>query len=257
MAYISFKKDIEKIYSKIDKISKVGYDNFQEYYNYIDDMIFNSKYDILTQALLIKYNFDCLRYTNISDVKHKSWSVVLSKTNSNFQDDKYKLLKANNLYQIGIDIFRESKIPSISIHDTSGVGGDILPVVLNGQIINIDIINRGYNYTTSSHCIINGGSPSGEIDLVIKGGKIYNAIVINGGDNHGIDIRLGSIKEEYQYDDIAYTDRKYQEKINNKVVQLVVEKAGTMSIKLTNWDISKSFDYNLYNLYNDAIQYLI
>lgn len=257
MAYISFKKDIEKIHSKIDKIAKVGYDNFQEYYNYIDDMIFNSRYDIFTQVLLIKYNFNCLKYNNIVDIKHKSWNVVLSKTNSNFQDDKYKLLKNNNLYQIGVDIFRESVIPSISIHDSNGIGGNILPIISDGQIVNVDIINRGYNYTTSSYCVINGGSPSGEVDLIIKGGKIYNAIVINSGDNHGIDIRLGSIKEEYYYDDIAYTDRKYQEKISNKIVQLVVEKTGTMSIKLTDWDMSKNFDYNLYNLYNNAIQYLI
>ena len=40
MAFRSFKKDIDKFYQRIDKIAKKGRDNFQEYYNYVDDCIF-------------------------------------------------------------------------------------------------------------------------------------------------------------------------------------------------------------------------
>jgi len=68
MAWRSFKKDLDKVYSKIDKIAKKGSDNFQEYYDYVDNLIQSSQYGVLTQVLLIKYQFDYSRFLSVSDV---------------------------------------------------------------------------------------------------------------------------------------------------------------------------------------------
>ena len=62
MAFRSFKKDLDKVYQKIDKIAKVGRDNFQEYYNYVDDSISRGQYGVLTQVLYLKYDFDYTKY---------------------------------------------------------------------------------------------------------------------------------------------------------------------------------------------------
>jgi len=102
MAFRSFKKDIDKIYQKIDKIAKLGKDSFQEYYDYIDEVITKQQYGVFTQVLLIKYNFDCLKLLSIDEVKQKSWPVILFQTNTKFQDDKYTLLKSNGVYQLGL-----------------------------------------------------------------------------------------------------------------------------------------------------------
>ena len=56
MSFRSFKGDINKIYQKIDKIAKVGRDNYLEYYSYIDDSISKGQYGLLNQVLLIKFN---------------------------------------------------------------------------------------------------------------------------------------------------------------------------------------------------------
>jgi hypothetical protein len=71
MAFRSFKKDIDKFYQRIDKIAKKGRDNFQEYYNYVDDCIFKSQYGILTQVLFLKYDFDYTKFLSVDDVKSR------------------------------------------------------------------------------------------------------------------------------------------------------------------------------------------
>jgi hypothetical protein len=103
MTFRSFKKDIDKIYQKIDKIAKLGRDSFQEYYNYIDEVITKQQYGVFTQVLLIKYNFDCTKILSIDEVKQRSWPAILFQTNTKFQDDKYALLKSNNIYQLGLN----------------------------------------------------------------------------------------------------------------------------------------------------------
>ena len=55
MAFRSFKKDIDKIYVKIDKIAKLGRDNYSEYNNYVENLVTNSQYALFTQVLDIKY----------------------------------------------------------------------------------------------------------------------------------------------------------------------------------------------------------
>ena len=82
MAWRSFKKDLDKTYQKIDKIAKKGKDNFQEYYDYIDNLIINKQYGVLTQVLFIKYDFDYTKYFSVTDVKEQSWKNILFRTKS-------------------------------------------------------------------------------------------------------------------------------------------------------------------------------
>lgn len=105
MPFVPIRKQIDKIYQKIDLIAKTGQDNFQEYYDYVDDLIQKGNYALYTQVLYIKYDFDYSKYLSVDLIKEKSWPLVLIRTNTKLQDDLYKLLKNNDLYQIGINIY--------------------------------------------------------------------------------------------------------------------------------------------------------
>lgn len=122
----SYKKDIEKIYQRIDKVAKVGRDNNQEYYNLVDDLISKSQYGLLTQVLLIKYNFDYTRYLSVDDIKNDSWNAVLFLTNSKIQDDLEDFKVKLGIYQIGLDYFRNVII------------GDEIQVIKLGSINEVD-----------------------------------------------------------------------------------------------------------------------
>lgn len=265
MAFRSVKKDIDKIYQKIDKISKVGRDNFQEYYNYVDNMIFKSQYGLLTQVLYIKYDFDYNKYISVNQVKSKSWLIILSKTNTSLQDNKYKLLKDNDVYQIGLVYYKQLDITTARVVDSYGSGADLKPIIENGGVIQIDVLKSGKDYSTASTILITGGvtpatayipTPNG-----LRGGMILKVQVTATGSNHNQSLKLGTIEEFDLYltqSEFSYTPSKFQEIIDNKILYLKVNKvSNTQSVIFSNWNYGNSYDKNVISLYTDAINYLI
>jgi len=270
MAFRSFKKDIDKVYQKIDKIAKVGRDNFQEYYNYVDDVINRSQYGVFTQVLYIKYNFDYTKYLSVTQIKQKSWSQILTRTNSVFQDGKYSLLKNNGLYQIGNVLYRERPLCYVRMVDpgvglTAGSGSELNPIIAddsNRGLLRVDVLKTGRNYTTASYATVSGGNPPATVNAVIRGGMVLKVDIIASGSQHGVDYKLGSIYERDFFiesiDPLAYTSDIYQQLTDNKVTYLYVDKEGaTMSASFSNWNFSYTYDKNLLNLYSQAIDYLI
>lgn len=268
MAFVSFKKEINRIYTKIDKIAKVGSDNYQEYYNYVDDLITSSQYGILTQVLLLKYDFDSDRYRSVTDVKSKSWKQICFRTASTFMVARQKLLKSKKVYQIGQMFYRESSIALVTITDPEeppGSGAQFTYTVANDSnrgILKIGVLDQGYGYSTSSTIIISGGFPSAQALPTIKNGHVLEVLVTASGSNHNVNPALGTVEEkdfliipEYG---IKYSDNKFEEQSDNKVTYLYVDKTGsTMSASFSTWDFTISYDSNLLNLYSEAIDYLL
>lgn len=274
MAFRSFKKELDKVYLKIDKIAKVGRDNFQEYYNYVDDLIFKQQYGILTQVLYIKYDFDYTKYLSVNDVKQKSWSQICFRTNTKFQDEKYRLLKDNNVYQVGFSFYRQNPITSVVVMDpgiglTAGYGAELKPVIANDSnrgIVRIEVLSPGRNYSTASYVSVRGGNPSAEAVPVIRGvggyGSVLTVNITATGSHHNQDTYLGDVREYNRYvisiDPLAYTDDPFQTGTDNKVSYLVVDKVGvTMSATFSDWNFDLSYDKNLINLYREVMDYLI
>ena len=270
MAFRSFKKDIEKIYQKIDKIAKVGRDNFQEYYNYVDDSISRGQYGVLTQVLYIKYDFDYTKYLSVTQIKQRSWTQILTRTNSFFQDGKHSLLKNNGLYQLGNILYKERPLCYVRMIDpgiglTAGSGSELKPIISddpNRGLLRVDVLSTGKNYTTASYATVSGGDPSAIVNAVIRGGMVLKVDIIASGSHHGVDYKLGSIFERDFFiesiDPLSYTNDIYQQLTDNKVTYLYVDKEGaTMSASFSNWNFDLSYDKNLLNLYQEAINYLI
>jgi len=267
MAFRSFKKDIDKFYQRIDKIAKKGRDNFQEYYNYVDDCIFKSQYGILTQVLFLKYDFDYTKFLSVDDVKSRSWSAILFRTNTAIQDGKYKILRDNSLYQIGLDILQQRTLTKVNLIDPTnlGIGADFNPVIsndLNRGITRIDVVKPGSNYSTASYISITGGNPSATAIPFVRGGQVLKVDMGASGSNHNIDFKLGKIEEFNLYvksiEPLSYTDDIYQQSSDNKVTYLLVTKEGaTMSASFSTWNFSFTYDKNVLNLYQEAISYLI
>lgn len=267
MAFRSFKKDLDKFYKRIDKIAKVGRDNFQEYYDFVDDCIFKQQYGILTQVLYLKYDFDYTRWTSVDDVKSRSWTQICFKTVSFLQESKSRLLRENSLYQIGLDIFKENPLTSIKLIDPivpSGSGAEFTYVLSdeNRGIIQIGVKNQGSNYSTFSYLQISGGDPSATANAFIRNGYVLKVDILATGSNHDINIKLGSIQEVDDYilsiNDIGFTENRFQQDTDNKKTYLVVNKRGeTSSVTFSNWNFGVSYDKNLLSLYSEAINYLI
>lgn len=265
MAFRSIKKDIDKIYLKIDKIAKKGRDNFQEYYDYVRDLIQKGQYGLFTQVLYLKYDFDYNKYFSVDLVKQKSWTYILLRTNTSLQEGKYKLLKNNNLYQIGLTYYKQLPITTAKVVDITGSGADLMPVIEDGGVIRIDVLKSGKNYSTASTVSIVGGVIEAEAIIQlpngVRGGMILKVNITATGSSHNQDIKLGTIEEVDMYIDPIYsklTQEEFQQLTENKVIYLSVDKIGaSQSATFSNWDFSNSYDRNVLNLYQEAITYLI
>jgi hypothetical protein len=267
MAWRSFKKDLDKTYQKIDKIAKKGKDNFQEYYDYIDNLIINKQYGVLTQVLFIKYDFDYAKYFSVTDIKRASWNQIMFNTRSILQDGVERLLKDNSLYRIGLDVYREDSDPYAEVIDPvgNGDGGELRVVISNDEnrgIIRIDVLKQGKDYSTASFVQVTGGDPSATALPYIRGGNVLKVDVTGTGSNHVNNIKVGTIREVDEFinvvNGLAYTDSAFQQDSDNKKTYLIVDKIGsTMSASFSTWNFTLTYDRNLINLYDQAFEYLI
>ena len=94
------KIEVEKIYQKIDKLAKVGNDNYLNYHIFVDDIIKRSQYSLFKITLELKYDI-IVEDLDVPTVKKTSWKKILSKTNSTFQELHKILFKEKSVYQAG------------------------------------------------------------------------------------------------------------------------------------------------------------
>lgn len=252
--------EIDKLYSRIDKIAKGGKINYIEYYILIDNCISTKKYDILIQTLQYKYSFNGIDMI-IDDLKKQSWKEILILTDTNLQDSLYSQLKSKNVYQLGIFYYKTIDKTKAYISDSTGTGSILEPIILNGGVDSIKVISSGYGYSTTASVIIQGGIGQATANAIIKGGKIYQVIVSSTGSYHNGSFKLGSIIERDYYletiqDTISSND--YQKKIDNKRLYLIANVySTTQSGTFSNWIESYNYDKNVISLYSSAIDYLI
>lgn len=102
------KKKIEKIFNKIDKLATKGKDQIQEYYKLIDELIDKGEYSYLEQCLSKFYEIEASSFSNVVDIKTKTWNDILFLTNSSFSKKLKKLYDSKNVYQIAFDIHSDS-----------------------------------------------------------------------------------------------------------------------------------------------------
>lgn len=254
------KLEIDKIYSRIDKIAKKGNDSYIEYYSYIDQLIKDAKYGFLKECLEIKYDYD-ITYMDIDTVKKKSWKEILFRTNTNFQDSFKKILKSKGLIQNGLNYYIDVPITSAKVIDNTGSGCELLPVVIDDYVDSIKVIRSGSAYSASASIVITGGIGTASATPVVKAGKIYSVIVTATGSNHNKLYKIGKIEESDEYE-TPITNKLskdlYQRLIKNKTTYLITTKEGyTQSATFSSWNFDYTYDKNLISLYTQAINYLI
>lgn len=102
------KKKIEKIFNRIDKLATKGKDQIQEYYKLIDELIDKGEYSHLEQCLSKFYEIEASSFSNVVDIKTKTWNDILFLTNTSFSKKLKKLYDSKNVYQIAFDIHSDS-----------------------------------------------------------------------------------------------------------------------------------------------------
>lgn len=103
-----YRKKLEKIYNKIDKIASKGKDNQLEYYKYIDELISKGDYSAFEEVLLIYYQLDVSDEKDVSSYKRESWNIICLSTKPVFLTKLSKLYKQKGIYQYAFDIYNDN-----------------------------------------------------------------------------------------------------------------------------------------------------
>jgi len=98
---------MNNFYRKIDKIAKLGSENFIKYYSFVDDCIERNQYWLLSQVLYHHYNFDVEDYLNVGDMKRPSWSAIMKHTVPSVDEKKAALMVKKGIYQLGVTYYEE------------------------------------------------------------------------------------------------------------------------------------------------------
>lgn len=252
--------EINKIFSKIDKIAKKGNDNFLEYFLYVDTLIKDGKFGLYKECLERKYQIQDLE-TDLQLAKRNSWKEILFQTNTNFQDFIRKLLKSKNVIQNGLSYYRDIPPTKATVIDSSGTGCELITNIVDDYVNSISVLKPGTGYSASASVVITGGIGTASGTPVVRAGKILGVTITATGSGHNKLYKLGNISEtdEYGVDTTnKFTKDLYQRLIKNKTTYLTATKEGlTYSQTFSTWDVNYTYDKNISNLYTLAVNYLI
>lgn len=254
------KLEIDRLYQKIDKIAKVGRDNYINYHIFVDDLVRNGQYSLWVETLEIKYDILVLNL-DLPRAKKESWLKILFKTLSTFQELHKKLFKDKSVYQVGPDFYKQLPRAKVTVVDNKGSGAELEPVISDGYINSVKVIKPGYGYSASASVAFTGGVVSASASVQVIASKIYSVLITASGSFYNKDPKLGIIEEIEVYKKPipnGATRELYQQLSENKTMQLVATIDGaTQSATFSAWNSEKTFDKNLNSLYSSAIDYLL
>lgn len=100
-----YTKDIKKISKKINTIAQMGEDGKFRYYEYVDELVRNSLYDVFQYVLLKNYGIHAETYASVKELKEKTFHIIRKGTVSKQQTTFKSTFDSNNVYQIGLHFY--------------------------------------------------------------------------------------------------------------------------------------------------------
>lgn len=290
-----YRKKLEKIFNKVDKIASKGKDQVIEYYRYIDELINKGDYGAFEQMLYYFYEIDITQFQNVEDVKKGTWNEITFQTTTPFLKKLSRLYKQRGVYQDSYNIYTtDLSAASIGLSDplsitysTTGLTPSIA-LQKDGDVINMDIYESDIysvqifrstwedGESTDNEIIqnINVTQSSYQTQIPLSHPKQYLITTYQRGStgspghysiyNYQVDITkdslLGQIKEIETYieENVNYLlqNKQYASLIGEAIYYLEVNKGGTITTIDYN-NPSLSWDQNLLKRYELALDILL
>lgn len=285
-----YRRKQEKIYKKIDSIATKGRDNALEYYKYIDELVSKGDYAELEQVLYDYYYIDIIDAPNVEAVKKKTWNTILLQTTSSFLKKLANLYKKKGVYQSSFDIFTsDPNIIQMSLSDplstTFSSTGYTQSISMSRveDVVSIDILNPNTYMMQISRAdwvddiptnielmqsVTVGTQSSITTQIPVTHSRDYLIKTYERPDFSELNYRLNVVKDNIigQINEIdTYTanakyyleSQQYARIIGEVIYYLeITDLNGDKTLIDTN-NPSLSFDQNLLNRYNIAIDILL
>jgi hypothetical protein len=148
----AYKKRLEKIFNRIDKMASKGKDSYLEYTRYIDELLEKGDIQPLQQCLYIFYKIDIQNENSIDNIKRKTWDDICFLTNTPFSKKMNKLLNDKKVYQNSFDFF-STDLSYTSINTSDPLSSTYSVTALtqsfsltrNNELIYLNVLNPDLN----------------------------------------------------------------------------------------------------------------
>lgn len=102
---MDYRKEVEKIYKKIDSLAQRGDDAIMDFRDYIDEILEYGRYSIFVDVMDLKYKIDVRSYKSISDMKKDIFPKIKFQTKSKFSKNLNVIFKSKGVYTNGIHYY--------------------------------------------------------------------------------------------------------------------------------------------------------
>jgi hypothetical protein len=139
----SWSAEVNKIYKKIDSITKLGKDGYFDYSTYEDSLVSDSKYGFFEMALMKRYFIDITTFLSVNDMKKKTYPKLLFYQYNNDAVNIKAMYDKYRVYQVGFNIYSTDsnvllgQIKEVSRFDTSNT---VLITDAGMPIVDIEVI---------------------------------------------------------------------------------------------------------------------
>ena len=102
---IPYRREVEKMYNKINKLAQKGPDYVYEYYSLIDEIINNRQYYILQDVMITKYEIQMRNFLSITEFKEFSFKEIRKGLNDVSLESIKKVLNQKFVYLVGYHLY--------------------------------------------------------------------------------------------------------------------------------------------------------
>lgn len=130
-----YKRKINKIYKRIEKLSSKGKDNILEYQKYVAEIVDKGDYSVFQEVINLYYGIDMTKYFTVEESKKEVWKEICFQSKLPLLTKLTKLYKSKGVYQQSYNIYKE---------DTGELIGQIKEDVRSTNDIGYLIKNKMY-----------------------------------------------------------------------------------------------------------------
>jgi hypothetical protein len=136
MDSLLYRRKLNKIFKKINKISSLGKDNILEWYKYIDEIIRNGDYSVLEDVIYINYGLELTKFDTVESWREIVWDRVCMVTNSTILKRISDMYRKMGVYQQSNFIF---KLDSEEVDSSNR----LIPI---GEINEVEMVSENFKF---------------------------------------------------------------------------------------------------------------
>lgn len=117
-----YRKEVEKLYTRIITLVSKGQGYLQNYFDLIDEVIEYGKSELLQDVMSTKFKIDTRQFASIDMLKKNTFKRIAQFTESNSNKNLQKLFISKGVYTIGtqfFDLYTSQYLGDIKQYDTS------------------------------------------------------------------------------------------------------------------------------------------